>query len=90
MTKVETLVYEYEHCIDCRNCTLNHYLITKHEYTWACELTGKRLDCVRIMEAKIPRWCPLPDKPILEETQLIGQTADYDFNMTPPYIERDR
>lgn len=64
MTKVETLVYEYNRCIDCRHCGLNYW--QNPEQVWGCELKRKKLDVVKIMKAEIPKWCPLPDKGVKE------------------------
>lgn len=62
MTKVEILTYEYQRCIDCHHCGLWHVDFKLHERVWSCNLTDKGLDCGRIMEFKIPKWCPLPTK----------------------------
>ncbi|KKK84286.1 hypothetical protein LCGC14_2784900 [marine sediment metagenome] len=63
MIKVETLVYEYEECLGCRHCGFNQWKST--EYVWGCDLADRRLLPnlhLRMENAKIPEWCPLPTK----------------------------
>lgn len=57
MTRVETLIYEYNHCIDCDHCNLDRL----KDYGWKCDLTDKTLWYTRL-GGKIPQWCPLPTK----------------------------
>ena len=58
MTRVETLIYEYENCLLCGHCVLDRY----KEDRWLCGLTDNTLWCTRL-ESSIPKWCPLPIKP---------------------------
>ena len=58
MIKVETLVHEYEHCIDCPHCNLDHY----EDYRWACDFEDKTITGIVLKEWRIPKWCPLPTK----------------------------
>ena len=62
MTKIETFVYEYEHCIECGHCNSDHWNFKIQEDDWGCSLTGKILSQVDIMRGKIPKWCTLTTK----------------------------
>lgn len=63
MTKVETLIYEYNCCLDCRHCGFNQWSYTERGYVWGCDEMDRKLGHNQL-DFKIPKWCPLSDKEV--------------------------
>ena len=55
--RIETIIYEYEHCGECSNCDWSG-LEPKKNF---CLL--KKRKKIPAIWGNIPKWCPLPELP---------------------------